>query len=86
MARNRRRVAGRYLYYLKRGGVSHVIQIVSSDAGSDQMIRHLFQHAFDNGARLEGEWWMGRHTEPLRDSLRRRADPANALTRHLKSS
>jgi hypothetical protein len=43
-------VAGWYLYYLKAGGLSSVIQIAARKHSEGEVIDHLFDHARRNGA------------------------------------
>lgn len=43
-------VAGWYLYYLKRGGLSSVIQIAARKNSEGEVIDHLFDHARRGGA------------------------------------
>lgn len=44
------RVAGWYLYYLKRGGVAEVVQIGGRDDSIDGVLEHLFHDAWQGGA------------------------------------
>lgn len=44
------RVRGWYVYYLKAGGVSHVLQIAAPDRDVGAVLDHLFHDAWVNGA------------------------------------
>jgi hypothetical protein len=106
-------VIGWYVYYFQRG-VSQVMQVAAKNGAAEEVLDHLFHHAYVNGAaavrgrlepqllgplskrncilscdggaliharaptvlgvllstqcllaRMDGEWWMGHHTEPF---------------------
>jgi hypothetical protein len=105
---------GWYLYYLKAGAISEVMQVAAKARAAEPVLDHLFHHAYTHGAmavrgrlepelvaplsarhcifrwdggtlihtrtpalmaillsrqclltRMDGEWWMGHHTEPF---------------------
>jgi GNAT superfamily N-acetyltransferase len=59
---------GWYVYYLKPGGASWVIQVAAKRANVDAVIDHLFHHAYSNGAGAV----QGRAEPHLMDALSRR--------------
>jgi hypothetical protein len=59
---------GWYVYYLKPGGVSWVIQVAARRGKVDTVIDHLFHHAYTNGAGAV----QGRAEPHLMEALSRR--------------
>ncbi len=45
-----REIAGWYLYYLKRGAISEVVQIAATGESLKEVLDHLFYHAWRQGA------------------------------------
>lgn len=44
------KIAGWYLYYLKRGAIGEVIQVGATRASMNEILEHLFYHAWRRGA------------------------------------
>jgi hypothetical protein len=65
---DRGRPAGWYVYYLRRGGLCDVLQVVAARRGVDRVLDDLFAHARRNGAAL----LRGRLEPSLVDALARR--------------
>jgi hypothetical protein len=59
------RVVGWYVYYLRRGGVSDVLQVVATPREVGRVVDDLFRHAKANGAAL----LRGRLEAPLVEAL-----------------
>jgi len=65
IVRDGHRVLGWYVYYLKRGGISRVLQVMGSEKEIGLVLDHLFHHAEAGGAAaLEGRL-EARLLEPL---------------------
>jgi len=62
------RVRGWYVYYLRPGGIGHVLQIVGSERDLDDVLGDLFRNAWSNGAAA----LLGRVDAHLREPLARR--------------
>ncbi len=60
-----RRVVGWYVYYLRRGGVSDVLQVVATPREVGRVVDDLFGHAKANDAAL----LRGRLEAPLLEAL-----------------
>jgi hypothetical protein len=66
LVRNRERgVRGWYVYYLRPGGISHVLQIVGSGHGLDDVVAALFEDAWSSGAAALQGRVEGHLREPL---------------------
>jgi hypothetical protein len=62
------RVRGWYVYYLRPGGIGHVLQIVGNERDLDDVLSDLFFNAWSNGAAA----LRGRVDAHLREPLARR--------------
>jgi hypothetical protein len=62
------KVLGWYLYYLRRGGISRVLQIAGRERDLEAVLDHLFEHAQENGSTA----LQGRLEPSLVESLSRR--------------
>ena len=47
---SRQRALGWYVYYLRRGGTSHVVSVVARERDAGVVLDHLFADAYENGA------------------------------------
>jgi len=63
--RDEETIAGWYVYFLRRGGISDVLQVVGLDGRVEAVLDHLFTNAYSRGAALLRGRIEARLLEPL---------------------